>query len=638
MIAFIAKEAALTFVPWGMSKNAKDLDACMQHSEVTDNSKSANNKMQRLIRAKGKLPHVAVIGAGVAGLRCADVLTQAGIKVSIYEARDRVGGRVHQVDSAGHLVDVGANWLHGNVKSNPITRLAAKTETVLYEWEDRQAVIDSAGHRMDDANATAYSETVWEIVAQAFKYSDEYSSSIDPQRSLMDYFKQEVAKRESDPAKVAEMLKMAQRWGAFVGDPIERQSLKFFYLEETIEGENAFVAGTYRKILHEIAANALAKAEVHFNTEIQRIETCRPLDPAQHDELLSRGRTLDDLVDPKVSIRTSSTPSVQHEFDEVVVTVPLGWLKANKKTAFTTPLPQRLSEAMENISYGRLEKCYITFPIAFWNGESAGGTETQPNLSNNTTNTATRKPQTSSGPASTSTIATSTTTSTTTTEPYPRFTHFQSPNYVPHPPSQSWNQECISLATLPTPTAHPTLLFYVFGPCATAMVISLTSLPPHSPAYNAALTAFFAPFYSKLPFYSAHAAECTPLAFLATQWQADPFAGHGSYTNYQVGLREGDKDIEAMRHGWPERGLWFAGEHTAPFVALGTTTGAYWAGEGVARRICAAYGVEVPAEAGEEGEGVEGKVEVASTVAERREKERERERSDAAANVNGLAL
>ena len=35
-----------------------------------------------------------------------------------------------------------------------------------------------------------------------------------------------------------------------------------------------------------------------------------------------------------------------------------------------------------------------------------------------------------------------------------------------------------------------------------------------------------------------------------------------------------------------ERGVWFAGEHTAPFVALGTTVGAYWSGEEVAGRVC----------------------------------------------------
>lgn len=52
-----------------------------------------------------------------------------------------------------------------------------------------------------------------------------------------------------------------------------------------------------------------------------------------------------------------------------------------------------------------------------------------------------------------------------------------------------------------------------------------------------------------------------------------------------------DKDIEALRQGCPERGIWFAGEHTAPFVALGTVTGAYWSGEAVANRILAAYGL-----------------------------------------------
>ena len=52
-----------------------------------------------------------------------------------------------------------------------------------------------------------------------------------------------------------------------------------------------------------------------------------------------------------------------------------------------------------------------------------------------------------------------------------------------------------------------------------------------------------------------------------------------------------DKDIEALRSGCPERGIWFAGEHTAPFVALGTVTGAWLSGEGVAKRVLDVYGM-----------------------------------------------
>ena len=41
-----------------------------------------------------------------------------------------------------------------------------------------------------------------------------------------------------------------------------------------------------------------------------------------------------------------------------------------------------------------------------------------------------------------------------------------------------------------------------------------------------------------------------------------------------------------------DRGVWFAGEHTAPFVAVGTTTGAYWSGERAAGQVCERYGLE----------------------------------------------
>jgi monoamine oxidase len=39
-------------------------------------------------------PHICIIGAGISGLRAADVLLQKGYKVTILEARDRIGGRV----------------------------------------------------------------------------------------------------------------------------------------------------------------------------------------------------------------------------------------------------------------------------------------------------------------------------------------------------------------------------------------------------------------------------------------------------------------------------------------------------------------------------------------------------------------
>lgn len=45
-----------------------------------------------------------------------------------------------------------------------------------------------------------------------------------------------------------------------------------------------------------------------------------------------------------------------HEFDDVVVTAPLGWLQKNKSKAFQPQLPESLSVAIDSISYGCLEK------------------------------------------------------------------------------------------------------------------------------------------------------------------------------------------------------------------------------------------------------------------------------------------
>jgi len=59
--------------------------------------------------------------------------------------------------------------------------------------------------------------------------------------------------------------------------------------------------------------------------------------------------------------------------------------------------------------------------------------------------------------------------------------------------------------------------------------------------------------------------------------------------------------VECMRRGMPEQGIWIAGEHTAPFVALGTATGAYWSGEKVALRILEG----VVSEGESEGDGKE---------------------------------
>ncbi len=54
---------------------------------------------------------VVVAGAGFAGLAAADELFRSGVEVEVFEARDRVGGRVWSVPFAGATVERGAEFI-----------------------------------------------------------------------------------------------------------------------------------------------------------------------------------------------------------------------------------------------------------------------------------------------------------------------------------------------------------------------------------------------------------------------------------------------------------------------------------------------------------------------------------------------
>lgn len=76
-----------------LSRMNNDLKDCSD--DFVDTFKPRPAIRARACGQNNKSPvHVGVIGAGIAGLRCSEVLLDQGCKVTLLEARDRIGGRV----------------------------------------------------------------------------------------------------------------------------------------------------------------------------------------------------------------------------------------------------------------------------------------------------------------------------------------------------------------------------------------------------------------------------------------------------------------------------------------------------------------------------------------------------------------
>lgn len=105
---------------------------------------------------------IAVIGAGMAGLRVAQLLSDAGYDVTVYEARNRIGGRIWTDRSLGMPLDLGASWIHG-LEGNPLLTLAEDAGASPVETDDRIVFRLRDGGEMDPEAVPDWLEEVISI-------------------------------------------------------------------------------------------------------------------------------------------------------------------------------------------------------------------------------------------------------------------------------------------------------------------------------------------------------------------------------------------------------------------------------------------------------------------------------------------
>lgn len=282
--------------------------------------------------------HTIVLGAGMAGLAAADRLADQGERVTVLEARGRIGGRIHSVRTwDGATLDVGASWMRGE-ENNPLSRLVAEvgartavfnrsTETA-YDPKGRRLLFDRHRRNLEDVSLL-HEHMYWATVGA----SPEESMEEGINHALYDV--NLVRSRARDATEIVHRLAEADH-----GADAE---------------EVAFSAVA---ALHEFSGD-----DVVFPEGMGQVTDylARGLDVRLEHVVLSVSHN-----DRSASVRVD-TPEGEETLtaDRVVVTLPVGVLKAGQ-VDFEPALPVDKQDALERLGNGRLEKLFLRFDEVFW--------------------------------------------------------------------------------------------------------------------------------------------------------------------------------------------------------------------------------------------------------------------------------
>lgn len=283
---------------------------------------------------------VVIVGAGFAGLGCADKLKRAGIPFVVLEAKDRVGGRVRtEYDLlGGKPIEGGAMMVHGRDASvlRWIEEFGITTKKVP-EFRGARFFLkgklrSSLGVALSGLEALRSSIQTMRTFPKAIARYD------GPDRTL-DRFLEE---RHALPT--ARRFVGAMYASINAADPDE-VSVRGLAEEANVESfglpwANYQVIEGYGQVA-ERRAKALGRA-IRLRTHVRRIEWSR-----EGAKVEATGPAGDETF----------------EAPAAVVTVSLGVLKANA-IAFVPELPERTRGAIEAIGFGHADKILLVFDAA----------------------------------------------------------------------------------------------------------------------------------------------------------------------------------------------------------------------------------------------------------------------------------
>ncbi|XP_063545188.1 spermine oxidase-like [Cydia strobilella] len=290
-----------------------------------------------------------VIGLGAAGVTAATTLIRAGRRVLALEAQSRIGGRVHTVPFGNGLIELGAEWIHGNQKSRVFDLTTQHNITTV-----PQSLI-MAPFRSDGSEVDA--ELVNKLLDIALHIVDHPPDQPEPLGTFITYkLREYIAEHKPDLLKdedfITEFLEFANLLTNNYEASDDWTDVTTISRYEELDGPQLISWHKYGyKTFFEIMLNTykdgpgLPNLDMKMNTEVKVIRT--PQRPTE-----------------RVTVECSDGGS--YEADNVIVTVSLGVLKTKHTTLFSPPLSKEKQTAIDKISIGVMDKIILSFDEIWW--------------------------------------------------------------------------------------------------------------------------------------------------------------------------------------------------------------------------------------------------------------------------------
>ncbi|KAF7382463.1 hypothetical protein HZH68_015382 [Vespula germanica] len=308
-------------------------------------------------------PKILIIGAGAAGISAAKRLLEKGLQnITILEAGDRIGGRIHTVEFANNVVELGAQWVHGE-RGNIVFNLAfphklLDSSETLHDFS-KQIFVTPKGKIIPQERSI-------ELLKAYYDISDRSTEDLkNATGSYGEYFCNEFYKilKEKSFADNEE-AELFLDWMHKFDNSIQCSDTWFDVSAKGIaeywqcEGNSLLNWKTHGyKTLFDLLLNKIPDSKetlmitekIKFNKEVSLIDYT----------------STNNVI---VKVKDGSKYNASH----VIFTASLGVLKEKHSMMFLPSLSERKQRAIKGLNIGTVNKVFLEFPYTWWTEKCAG--------------------------------------------------------------------------------------------------------------------------------------------------------------------------------------------------------------------------------------------------------------------------